>query len=214
MALPKSKKTTPKVHIKNVVATSKKESLFDILQREAYRNGLQKGSKKAMKWFRERLTDTRVNQKQLLNDKTRRVAKITVGKMFIYQYDPKLKKVLPYYDAFPLVIPFRILSDGWVGLNLHYVAPAMRAKMLDLLMTIANNKKWDESTKLKISWRAIQGLAQTKAFEACVKRYLASHVKSQFIQVEAYDWQTAIFLPVAKFKKATEAEVWKDSMRK
>ena len=48
----------------------------------------------------------------------------------------KLKNKLPYYDRFPLTLPIEQYSDGFLGINLHYLSILMRIRLLDRLMII------------------------------------------------------------------------------
>ena len=49
------------------------------------------------------LTDYNDVKKTDLGDLT---SKIEPGNMYMFMYDPKLKETLPYYDTFPLCLPF------------------------------------------------------------------------------------------------------------
>ena len=40
------------------------------------------------------------------------------GRLNMFIYDPKLKKKLPYYDTFPLVLPLENYNDGFLGIKL------------------------------------------------------------------------------------------------
>ena len=42
---------------------------------------------------------------------------LSFSRLNMFFYDPKLKKKLPYYDTFPLVLPLENYSDGFLGLN-------------------------------------------------------------------------------------------------
>jgi len=44
-----------------------------------------------------------------------------------------------------------------------------------------------------------------------IKRYLAGHVKSSFRRIDADEFTVATLLPVQRFTKASDTEVWKDS---
>ena len=46
----------------------------------------------------------------------------------------KHKETLPFYDSFPLVIIIGKAKGGFLGMNLHYLPPTLRAKFLDALM--------------------------------------------------------------------------------
>jgi len=58
-------------------------------------------------------------------------SKMWLGKMYFFVYNPKHKMTLPYYDMFPLVLPVERYSDGFLGINFHYLAPKERAHLLD-----------------------------------------------------------------------------------
>lgn len=189
-------------------------SLLDQLESEAYRKGVRAGTKKAMKWFQNRIEQiASVDRSDLLSDKTRQSGTILPGKMFLYKYDPKHKATLPYYDIYPLIFPIGKYKDGHLGINLHYLPPKLRAVILQKLLDFASNKNWDENMKLKMSWQLLTQSTKYKEVMPCVKRYLTKHVRSRFLLIESYDWAPAIFLPVASFQKKNDQHVWADSKR-
>ena len=133
---------------------------------------------------------------------------IILGKMFFYKYDPKWAKKLPYWDMYPLVFPFEKVSRGFYGINLHYIPPKDRAVLMDQLNKFANNKKYDKSTRLELTYNLLKGYGRAVP---CVKRYLRDHVISETVRIDADEWEIAIFLPVERFQKESAATVWKDS---
>ena len=137
----------------------------------------------------------------------------TIGKMYFYFYDPKTKDTLPYYDRFPLVIPIESYRDGFLGLNLHYLSTKQRLILLDKLYATLNNKKYDDTTKLKINYNILSHARRYKEFEPCVKRYLYSHLRSRIMEIPADDWEIGLFLPTEQFVKATATKVQRDSIR-
>jgi hypothetical protein len=104
--------------------------------------------------------------------------------------------------------------DGFLGLNLHYIHPKHRIILLDKLSELATNNKFNETTRLRLSYSVLASFS--KAFEAtpCLKRYLSSHVQSRFVQIEANEWDIAALLPVEQFEKASTGKVWSDSRKK
>ena len=54
-------------------------------------------------------------------------------------------------------------------------------------------------------------LKRVKYIKPTLHRYLAGHTKSQFRRIDADEFTIATLLPVQRFKKAGEKEVWKDS---
>jgi hypothetical protein len=146
--------------------------------------------------------------------KERRVTSITpmrIGKMFMFWYDAKLKDELPYWDRLPLVFPIEIYKDGFLGINLHYLSPMLRAKLMDALYTTINNRRYDETTKLRINYAILKSAAKFRGFKPCVKRYLTSHVQSQFITIEPTEWDMALMLPTERFVKKRKQTVQAES---
>lgn len=167
-------------------------------------------------WLREQAQSVRAvnNPKQLLSKQTdRMVTAITVGRMYLFMYDPKMKDELPYYDRFPLIFPFRRVKGGFYGINMHYLPHMMRAKLMDSLHTLSNNKNYDDSTKLRLSYQLLHKASKFRYFEPCVKHYLNTQVRTRFLWVPADQWETALFLPLERFVGATKQQVWRDSRR-
>lgn len=167
-------------------------------------------------WLREQAQsiNTVNNPKQLLNKQTdRMVTAITVGRMYLFMYDPKMKDELPYYDRFPLIFPFRRVQGGFYGINMHYLPHMMRAKLMDNLHLLANNQNYDDSTKLRLSYQLLHKASKFRYFEPCVKHYLNTQVRTRFLWVPADQWETALFLPLERFVGATKQQVWRDSRR-
>ena len=187
--------------------------LFDRLEREAFRGGIQARTAESMKWFRTRVSQIkRVSGKQVHSEQ-RQKSRHLFGEMYMMFYDPKHKKTLPYYDRFPLVIPFQKAKNGFLGLNLHYLPHSLRAKFLDELYDTVNNDKFDATTRFKITYDILQRVSQNNAFLPCVKHYLSGHIRSKLAVVDSADWEIAIFLPTEQFKKSSLSAVYRDSRR-
>ena len=190
-------------------------SLFTELQAAAFREGLTPRTKKAREWFRKKARQlTNVNKLDLIADERLTQMKVPrTGKMYMFTYDPKTKQQLPYYDTFPLILFVDTYDRGFRGLNMHYLPPPARARLFDALLETANNKKFDDSTKLKISYQILKSTEKYKAFRPCFKRYLTGHVKSRVVEVDAPEWPIALFLPTESFRKASTRKVWADSRK-
>jgi hypothetical protein len=192
-----------------------KESMLDVFERNKY--DLTTVVRKSRGWFEQQvnlLTKQQLTPGKVLNGNPEQlVTKIMPGRLYMFVYDPKLKKELPYYDRFPLVFPFSRTEDGFIGLNMHYLPYPVRIRLLDSLLTFKTNNRMDETTKLKYSWQVIDGVSKFAPAQPCVKRYLSGHIRSQFRQVESNDWATAMLLPVERFAGANKQEVWADSTK-
>lgn len=177
------------------------------------------GQKDAIDWFRKQaLSVTRVNTNRMIDDvepfkRLQSLSVNSIGKMYMFFYDPKLKQQLPYYDRFPLVFPIEFYDDSFLGINLHYLPPMLRARLMDSLYSTINNFKFNKTTKLQITYKTLKGAARFKLFQPCIKKYLFSHVKSPFIYVSPDEWDFALMLPSDRFVKAGKNAVWEDSRR-
>jgi len=190
-------------------------SLFDTLQANAFRAGVTARTKESQKWFQDKIKDLpNPSRKKLLADTALDpTTKTMVGSMYMYMYDPKTKKDLPYYDRFPLTILMSGNKSGFTGLNLHYLPYNTRAAFLDELMSLAPTKLGDTTRIRTLRYELIAGARKYKEFKPCFKQYLNSHVKSRFVRVPMTDWEIAIFLPVEQFVKKNKTSVWTDSLK-
>jgi hypothetical protein len=153
---------------------------------------------------------TKISRTKLLNDEAvKQVSTPLVGRMFMYFYDPKYKKTLPYYDRFPLIIMVKKAPGGFYGINLHYLPPVLRAKFFDKLLDYSNNNKYNKSTRFKMSYDLLNKTSKLSAFKPCYKKYLTKHIKSRISEISATEWEIAIFLPTEQFVKKGKNSIWK-----
>lgn len=156
---------------------------------------LKESAKGAIKWIKDKLQKI-FKPRQFFT----RGSTPTVGGMYLFVYDPKYKEVLPFYDSHPLVIPIDFYNGGFMGLNLHYLPPLARARLLDSLKKITSNKELSENSKLNISYKTLKAYStQFAGFENCVKRYLFAHVRSSFHEVSIEEWDKVVLLPLQKW---------------
>ena len=190
-------------------------SLFDTLQAQAQRAGVTARTKQSRKWFEKKVQELVMpNRKALLKDEALdRTSRNIRGNMYMYFYDPKMKETLPYYDRFPLTIMIDGAPGGFYGLNLHYLPPILRARMLDGLIDITNNKSYDDTTKFQVRYNTLKRASSLKYYKPCFKHYLNEHVKSRFAYVPPPEWEIATFLPTADFQKSGRSTVYKDSRK-
>ena len=139
---------------------------------------------------------------------------LEIGSMYLYYYDPKWKDVLPFYDTFPLVLPFGPAPGGFYGINLHYLPYEVRAQVLGELLDYKTSKTLTPSTKIRMSYDLLKRIQHAAEVRPCIKHYLKPHVRSRFMKVNPEDWKAAIFLPVEGFVGATKEAVFRDSRSK
>ncbi len=190
-------------------------SLLQKYEKRAASAGVNAYTAKARSWFLSNVASlTRANSRRLLrDDEAIKRSGFISGRMFMFIYDPKGKDELLYYDKFPLSIMIGPAENGFYGLNLHYLRPRTRALFLAKLTEFTNNKNFDETTKFTLTYNLLKATARLKEFKPCFKHYLTSNVRSNFMEVPAEYWETAIFLPTEQFKKADRNLVWSISGR-
>lgn len=203
----------------------KKKKLLDRIKDQIAQEGLAARSRKSRDWLKAMVKNISmpgaakyafVNLPKTSLDISQFANKIKYGyvRLFFFFYDPKTKEKLPYYDTFPLIIPIAYYPNGFLGLNLHYIHPNHRLQLLDRLEDILTNDKYDETTKFMISYQVIKHNSRYYMARPCIKRYLFSHVRSKFLELNADDWDTCVLLPFEEFQKASSSKVWGDSIKK
>ena len=140
---------------------------------------------------------------------------ISTGSMYLMAYpDPKHKETLPYFDMWPLVMPFSSTSKLMTGINLHYLPPSLRAVLFDELIKFRDTGKFIKpDTNLTLSWNIIKQMSQYNLVKPTVHSYLYPRIKMA-IQIPADEWHKIIFLPFSRFAYASRQKVYNDSRKK
>jgi hypothetical protein len=194
-------------------------TIFDTILQQGVRQGIVPARTRAARdWFRDQAGNVtgNITPSRILNraDATRKTSDMEYGLMYAFRYDPKMKKELPYYDTFPLIFPIAFEADGFLGINFHYLPPILRAKLMDALYPNVTNKKYDATTRMKVSYSILQSASKYKFFKPTIKKYLRNHVRSQFLEIPATEWDIALFLPTESFRKSDTGRIWEDSRKK
>jgi len=135
---------------------------------------------------------------------------IAVGQFFIFEYDAKFKDELPYWDKYPFSLIIDADSNGFLGLNFHYLPPRLRKAVLDKLIKY-KKKAGSPRAYLKVAYPMLKALLQAKMLQPMIHRYLYTQVRSNFIIVHEGAWENAAMLPVQRFQGATSSQVWSKS---
>ena len=122
----------------------------DILAKGIRQGQIPARTKSAREWYRNQATlkaGKEITAEAILSTKDKGRAKGELrgdqvyGSMYFFEYDPKHKATLPYYDRFPLIFPINKVKGGILGMNMHYLPPKMRAQLMDALYTVASSKR-------------------------------------------------------------------------
>jgi hypothetical protein len=167
-----------------------------------------KGRPKSTAWFRDKIAEFGTPKAMQLIRDGKQSSSPFFGNLNMFFYDPKFKKTLPYYDRFPLVLPIERYSNGFLGINLHYLPIPLRIRLLDELIDYSTDTNFDSKTKINANYSKLKNV---KLLKPTLKRYLAGKVKSRFRRVDADEFTVATLLPVQRFTKSSAAKVWNDS---
>ena len=169
-------------------------------------------------WYRDIARRTTANPDILIrSDRSRFRIKPEMGNMYIFNYSPKSKETIPYYDRFPLVIPIdtsrkvgKMIGTDFLGINLHYLPLKIRARLFDALYTTVDLD--DPERTFRINYQILKNAHKYRFFRPCIKKYILNHVKSRFFEITPDEWDIALFLPLERFVKATKARVHRESI--
>jgi hypothetical protein len=144
-----------------------------------------------------------------------------IGHLYLYVYKAKHDASLPYWDMFPLIFMVNVSAEHFMGINLHYIPPKARAMLMDAINDELLKNRYDESKPnydktlyTKITYSILKNVTKNKMFAPCVKLYLKSHVQSDLVRIPGSKWADVMFLPLARFKRATSSTVYRDSMKR
>lgn len=205
------------------------EKFSDFLNKIQKKASIDEAEKKSLNWLLEQakklrtattavVSDKKITAESVIKDKTIKVIapganKKFIGSMVLFHYMPKHRDTLPYYDLYPLIFPIEVYSGSFLGINMHYLAPVHRAKLMDALYTTISDKSFDDKAQLQITYKLLNSMSKFEYFRPCVKKYLMSHVKSQVKRIEPKDWNSTLMLPLQRFIKADSNKVWSDSLK-
>ena len=171
---------------------------------EQYRMSPKEASDKSNSWFKKqtlKLNTKSYSARQIIGrepDGFEAVSKISVGSMYIFEYRAEHAAKLNYWDRFPLCLPLYGNRTHFTGINLHYLPPIGRAKVLDVFTDP----------------RTANALAKSKLMQPCIKQYIIKNINSKIMQVDSEDWVGTLMLPIESFIGASSAYVWQESYRK
>lgn len=192
-------------------------ALRDIFNKPA--SAIRDSFKKSQEWLNDMISvllgKTNANTTETDDETERRklafkgVSYPEIGKLYLFMYhDPETKDTLPYWDKFPIVIPVEYVQlkkgQGFLGLNLHYLPPNLRAVLLDILIMEYKDSAFDgDERRININYSILKSFLQNVPMaKQCVKKYYISRIapsaysKGKFNEIKPDDWKFAVTLPL------------------
>lgn len=173
-------------------------------------------SAKSAQWLRTKAESTRATPSSIIRTAPNKQTSLStgadlIGTMVLFGYNPKTKDKLPYYDTFPVIFITDVTADGFSGLNLHYLPIRQRAQLMDALLRIAEGP---DGNKLELNYELLKSVRALRHYKPCYKRYLNNFTVTNYVPIERTLWNIAMFLPLARFQKASMTRIHKESLKK
>jgi len=188
--------------------------LFERLASITDQNVFKQRTWESLEWYRKKLFaefgDKNINPVPLF-DKNNYPNKPQIGNIVTFRYNPKLANTLPHYDLYPLVLVLKILPDGFLGLNFHYLSPKYRAWFMDRLYKYQTFSRVDETFKINMTYKILKGTSKLSMYKPCIKRYKNRNIGNMFYTLLPSEWDMILFLPTEKFVGAKKQKVWTNS---
>ncbi len=195
------------------------ESLLERLNNESPAE-LRERSIESLKYFQQRVRTLKLSSENFYRQSDLTKAKRYLeGRMYTFFYDAKTKEKLPYWDRFPLVLILELRQDGFTGLNLHYLPPRYRVRLLYELykyVILDEEEEADEGMRMKIkmTYQLLTGISKLKMFRPCFKRYLTHRIDGRALEITPEYWDVMSMLPTAQWQKEGAMTVYSESIRK
>jgi len=172
----------PKIITKNLIPT---RQMFD----------------RAMDWFDDKLEKLSMAKLKWQVGHSTHSAPLPGTMMFFSYPRAKHAKTLPYWDTFPIVLPFNVKGDRFWGLNLHYLPLSGRIMLLSELQPLVQDSRLSGQRRMQLSWNLLQKYASHAAIQKTVHCYLltGNHIGSSFMMIDSDEWANAALLPRERF---------------
>lgn len=185
----------------------------------------------AVEWFTEKiksgqmiLPDNDEIAEAVFRNRSRQVSRTFFempGQMFAFVYRPKTAAKLPYYDMTPLIItlPRESDTDNILGINLHYLDPELRGKLLDILLLRSTAEPKREVPPPKgvgefmVDYQMLKSMKYLLSLP-CVRSYDPMRIIGRPVLIPSNEWGNATALPFESFAKAMDDTIWLESRRK
>lgn len=191
-------------------------SLFsDIL--ESKPEELEEKTQDSLEWFQKNVRDIRRAPNTIMKESQSFVTRFDLGKMYMYMYLPKGAAKLPYYDMFPLTVVLKRYSTGFLGFNMHYIAPRYRVQLMSYLYTVQEDSQ--EDTKFNIRYQDVKSVSRLRWAKPCLKQYQYPYINSRIAEIKPEHMDFVTMLPSQMFRKTVNMnkfnalDVYRDSAK-
>ena len=118
------------------------------------------GSKGSRRQYREALTETLANYQGAEYDDPgsfgEQSGPVEVGEMYFFNYVATKPERLKYYDQYPVSYIISVDKNGFVGANMHYLAPKLREAVAKGLINSGDGVTVPNSTIHRYRFEGVQ----------------------------------------------------------
>lgn len=170
----------------------------------------------SLQWFQTNVRDIRRTPSSLMKENQNFVTRFELGKMYMFMYEAKRKDKLKYYDYFPVTICLKRYSNGFMGINLHYLAPRYRALLMDGLYEFY--REIEDESYFQIRYPSVKSISKLRWAKPCIKQYQYPYIDSRIVEVRPEHMDMVVMLPSQQFRSqgtTTNAnDIYRESIRK
>lgn len=170
----------------------------------------------SLQWFQTNVRDIRRTPSSLMKENQNFVTRFELGKMYMFMYEAKRRDKLKYYDYFPVTICLKRYSNGFMGINLHYLAPRYRALLMDGLYEFY--REIDDESYFQIRYPSVKSISKLRWAKPCIKQYQYPYIDSRIVEVRPEHMDMVVMLPSQQFRSqgtTTNAnDIYRESIRK
>lgn len=157
-------------------------------------------SEELQRWLFEKASQAKtsdISRRIVLTNDQRGRSTTILGRMYFFKYIPIGRYTLPKYDKFPMCIPIERYSNGFLGLNLHYIPQGSRMSLIEMLLKTRNTFDFTDVTVMKVTYDMIKSINKLNSLAGpCIHRYVFNQVRSRFIEIYPSEYELAVQLPV------------------
>lgn len=185
--------------------------------------GQRDAQKFSYKWLKDEKAKAKSLDVVLSNDNT-----LKPGKIHVFNYNPKLKDTLDYYDKSPVVLSLGNLIVGKqileMGINLNFLPQPYKFYFLDTLLQtysgflgpIRNNTTEQSALVqpiIKYKYQPIKTMLDRYGFSFALRTYIPSRKRNVYV-VNYKNWENISLLSIEDFEGITLDGVKREFSRK
>lgn len=147
--------------------------------------------------------------------------KMIPGKCFGFLYDPKFHKQLDFYDNFPIIICLGHLeNDNAFGINLSYIPPKVRAKVMDKITKIFRTRyisrnqqmiekgMYSSQSIIPFTYDVAKKILAGSGFEFALRSYIYDRIHMRPLVISYEDWWKPLVFTSKFIKKLNKNAIY------